>query len=76
MNYLLEAAQTLGIYFTPSHIQAMGYGDGKTACAYIAGNPPFVAPCACCKGARTLYNTDGSQVWCSRCNGSGEEPQT
>lgn len=45
MNYLLEAAIQLGIYYTPAHVLALCFGDGKTRTredfAAIMGNPPF-----------------------------------
>lgn len=48
-NFLVEAMRHLGVYFTPPHILALGYGDGKTrAYATISGNPPF-------GGQRTMY---------------------
>jgi hypothetical protein len=54
MNYLLEAIQHLGIWYTPQRILALRYGDGKTqnaiaepalvrgGCCTI-GTPPFAA---------------------------------
>lgn len=62
MNFLVEAMQYLGIYFTPARLLALGTGDGKTnTYEAIMGNPPF--------GYRTIrYQIP---VLCTTCFGSG-----
>lgn len=71
MNYLFEAAMHLGIYYTPQHVLALGYGDGKTLTggtrtrndfAAVAGNPPFTAHK---RIRRRIF------VRCTNCGGSG-----
>lgn len=65
-NFLVEALQHLGIYYTPPHILALGYGDGKTrAYATIAGNPPFGGTMSSDKDPE-VYMTENS-----RCSGCG-----
>lgn len=45
MNFLLDAMQHLGIYYTPPHLLRLATGDGKTNTpeAYIVANPPFIS---------------------------------
>lgn len=72
MNYLLEAMETLGVYYTPSQILALGYGDGKTTFEHIVANPPFTTrnTCTRCNGGGYV-NTKHGPVRCPVCQGKG-----
>lgn len=70
MNYLLEAMQSLGYYYTPLNVL---YSAGKTrpvGCwSQVAGNPPFgMTPCPRCHASgfikeREMQHEHQSRVW-------------
>lgn len=69
MNYLLEAMQSLGYYYTPLNVL---YSAGKTrpvGCwSQVAGNPPFgMTPCPRCHGSGFIATKHGV-ARCPFCN--------